>query len=101
MKKKFQLFFCFHVAALLFMSGRLILGHFLPIFDGFSSKLAGIANFSLKIVIFYHFGYFSTFLVQNFVWGATFNFRLILADFHEYTLNMTSYHVIEASNGYF
>ena len=33
--------------------------------------------------------------------GATFNFRLILADFHEYTLSMTSYHVTETINGYF
>ena len=89
------------MAALLFMSARPILGQFLPIFDGFSSKLPGIANFLLKIVIFYHFGYFSTFLVQNFVRGATFNFRTILAGFHENTLNMTSYHVIEAINGYF
>ena len=95
MKKNFQLFYCFHVAALLFMSARPILGHFLPIFYGFSSKLPRIVNFSLKILIFYHFGYFSTFLVQNFVRGrATFNF-------HEYTLNMTSYHVTEAINGYF
>ena len=101
MKKKLQFCYCFHVAALLFMSDRPILGHFLPIFDGFSSKLPGIANFSLKTVIFYHFGYFSTFLVQNFVQGATFNFQPILADFHEYTLNMTSYHVTEAINGYF
>ena len=99
--KKFQLFYCFHVAALLFMSARPILGHFLPIFDGFSSKLPEIANFSLKIMIFFHFGYFFTFLVQNFVRGATFNFRPILANFHEYTLNMTSYHVTEAINGYF
>ena len=83
------------------MSARPILGHFLPIFYGFSSKLPGIANFSLKIVIFYHFGHFSIFLVQNFVRGTTFNFRPILADFHEYTLNMTSYHVTEAINGYF
>ena len=89
------------MAAILFMSARPIFGHFLPIFDGFSSKLPGIANFSLKIVIFYHFGYFSIFLAQNFVRGATFNFRTILADFHEYTLNMTSYHVTEAINGYF
>ena len=83
------------------MSARPILGHFLPIFYGFSLKLPGIANFSLKIVIFYHFGYFSTFLVQTFVRGATFNFRPILVDFHEHTLNMTSYHVIGAINGYF
>ena len=51
--KKIKLVYCFHVAALLFMSARPILGHFLPIFDGFSSKLPGIANFSLKIVIFF------------------------------------------------
>ena len=101
MKKNFQLLYCLHVAARLFMSAGPILGHFLSIFDGFSSKLPGIANFSLKIVIFYHFGYFSTFLVQNFVLMATFNFRPILADFHEYTLDMTSYHVTEAINGYF
>ena len=99
--KKIQLFYCFHVAALLFMSARPIFGHSFPIFDGFSSKLPGIANFSLKIEIFNHFGYFSTFLAQNFVWRATFNFRTILADFHEYTLNMTSYHVTEAINDYF
>ena len=95
------MFYCFQVAALLFMSVRTILGHFLPIFYGFSAKLPGIANFSLKIVLFYNFGYFSTLLVQNFVPGATFNFRTILADFHEYTLNMTSYHVTEEINGYF
>ena len=81
------------------MSARPILGHFLPIFYRFSSKLPGIANFLLKIVIFYHFGYFSTFLVQNFVRGATFSFRPILADFHEFTLHLTSYHVTEAING--
>ena len=85
------------------MSPPPILGHFLLIFDCFSSKLPGIANFSLKNVIFYHFGYFSTFLVQHFVGGggATFNFRTILADFHEHTLNTTSYHVTESINGYF
>ena len=71
------------------MSARRILGHFLPIFHGFSSKLAEIAKFSLKVLIFCHFEYFSIFLVENFVWGATFNFWPILADFHEYTLNMT------------
>ena len=56
-------------------------------FDGFSSKLPEIANFSLKIVIFCHFEYFSTFLVQTSVREATFYFWPILADFHEYTLN--------------
>ena len=100
MKKDFQLFYCFHVISLLFMSARPILGHFLPIFDDISSKLPEIAKFSLKID-FCYFEYFSTFLVQNSVWVATFNFRPILADFHECTSNMTSYHVIEAINGYF
>ena len=102
MKKNFQLFYCFHVAALLFMSVRPIFGHFLPIFDGFSSKLPGIANFSLKIVIFLSFWILLYLSGSNFVRGTTFNFRTILADFHaEYTLNMTSYHVTEAINGYF
>ena len=50
---------------------------------------------------FCHFEYFSTFLVQNSVQEATFNLRPILADFHEYTLDMTSYHVTVAIIGYF
>ena len=80
------------------------LGHFLAILNAFFlSKLPEIANFLLKIVIFGHFGYFSTFLVQNSFRrggeGATFNFRPILADFHVYTLNMTSYHVNEKIYG--
>ena len=83
------------------MGPRPILGHFLLIFDCFSSKLSGIANFSLKIVIFYHFEYFFYLSGSKFCPGATFNFRTILADFHEHTLNMTSYHVTEAINGYF
>ena len=57
--------------------------------------------FTQNCDFFNHFGYFSTFLAQNFVQGATFNFRTILADFHEYTLNMTSYQVTEAINSYF
>ena len=90
------------MTALLFRSARPILGHFLPIFDGFSSKLPDITKFSLKIVIFCHFEYFYTFLVQNSErGGATFKFWPILADFHKYTLNMASYHVTEAINGYF
>ena len=44
------------------------------------------------------FEYFSTFLVQKFCPGGNFQFS---ADFHEYTLSMTSYHVTEAINGYF
>ena len=87
--------------ALLFMRTRPVLGHFLSIFDGFSSKLPQIVMFLLKIVTFCHFEYFSTFLVQNSVQQATFHFWPILVDFHEYTLNMTSYHVTEAINGYF
>ena len=67
------------------------------IFNGYSSKLPDIAKFSLKIVMYCHFEYFCSFLVQNSVRGGggggggegTFNFRPILADFHEYTLNMT------------
>ena len=84
------------------MSAWPILGHFLPIFYGFWSKLQVIAKFSLKIMIFFcHFEYFFTVLVQNSVLGATLNFQPILADVHEYTSNMTSYHVTEAINGYF
>ena len=82
------------------MSARPILGHFSH-FYGFSSKLPGIAKFSLKNVISCHFKYLSTFLVETSVRGASFNFRSILADFHEYILNMTLYHVTEAINGYF
>ena len=65
------------------MSAWPMLGHFLPIFDSFPSKLPEIANFSLKILIFSHSEYFSTFLVQDSVRRATFNFRPILADLHE------------------
>ena len=97
-KKDFQLFYCLHMIALLFMSARPILGHFLSIFDGFLSKLPLFAH---NCDFFCHFEYFSTFLVQNSVRGATFNFRPILVDFHGYTLNMTSYYVTEAINGYF
>ena len=49
MKKNCHLFYCFHVAALSFMSTRPILGYFLPIFDGFSSKLPRIANWNTYI----------------------------------------------------
>ena len=98
MKKIFQLFYCFHVAALLFMSARPILGHFLPIFYGFSSKLPGIANFSIKIVIFLSFWILLYHSGSKFCLGGNFQFS---ADFHEYTLNTTSYHVTEAINGYF
>ena len=84
------------------MSARPMSGHFMPIFDGFSSKLPEIAKFLLKVVIFLSFWILlSAFLVQNSARGATLNFRPILADFHEYTLNMTSYHLTEAINDYF
>ena len=101
MKKKFLIVLLFSRGSPFVRECSANFRSFLPIFDGFSSKLPGIANFSLKIVIFYHFAYFSAFLVQNFVRGTTFNFRPMLADFHEYTLNMTSYHVTEAINGCF
>ena len=89
------------MAALLFMSARPILGDFLPIFDGFSPKLPGITNFSLKIVNFLLFWILLCLSGSKFCPGATFNFRPILADFHEYTLNIASYHAIEAINDYF
>ena len=79
------------------MSARPILGHLLPIFDGFSSKLPDITKFSLQIVLNTSLHFWGKILSG----GATFNFRPILADFHEYTLNMTSYQVTEAINGYF
>ena len=71
------------------MSARLILGHFLPIFYGCSSKLPEIAKFWAENCDFCHSEYFSTFLVQKFCperGGGTFNFRPILANFNEYTL---------------
>ena len=55
MKKDFQSFHCFHVIALLFMSARPILSHFLLIFDGLLSELPEIAKFPLKIVTFCRF----------------------------------------------
>ena len=45
----------------------------------------GGGKFLLKIVIFCHFEYFYSFLVQNYVWGVNFQF---LAKFHEYTLTL-------------
>ena len=97
-KNDIQLFYYFHVKALLFMSARPILGDFQPIFYGFLSKLSEIVKFSLKIMIFCNFEYFCSYLMQNSVWGgggATFNFQPILSDIHEYTLKMTSYHVTD------
>ena len=100
-ENKFQLFYCFHVAALLFISAQPILGHFLPIFDGFSSKLPGIANFSLKIVIFFIILDTSLPFCFKILSGDNFQFSVNFGRFSEYTLNMTSYHVTEAINGYF
>ena len=91
------------MAALLFTSARPILGHFLLISYGFSSKLPGMANFSLKIVIFFvilNASLLFWYKILSGGGGATCNFPSILADFHEYILNMT-YHVTEAINGYF
>ena len=48
MKKDFQLFCCFRVTALLFVSARPILDHLLPIFYGFSSKTARYGSFSAE-----------------------------------------------------
>ena len=84
---------------LLFMNTRPILGHFLFIFYSFSSKLPEIAKFRQNCD-FWSSGYISTFMVQNSV-RVTFNFRSILADFYDYALNMTSYHVTEANNDFF
>ena len=90
------------MTALLLMSARPILGYFLPIFYGFASKLPDITNFSLQILIFFVILNTSLhFWCKVPTGGTTFNFRLILDDFHEYTLSMASYHVTEAINGYF
>ena len=80
------------------MTARPILGHFLPIFYYFS-KLPGIAIFFAQNYDFLSFET-STFLAQ-FCSRGNFSFSDNLADFHENTLNITSYHVTEARNGYF
>ena len=83
--KNFQLLYCFHVAALLFMSARPILGDFFAHFWWFLVKTTRNLKFLPQNCDFFgHFEYFSTFLVQNSVWEATFNFRPILTNFHEY-----------------
>ena len=86
------------MAALLLVSAWLILGHFLHIFYGFSSKLPEIVKFSHKIVIFLSFSILLYLPGSKFCPGSNFQFS---ADFHKYTLNMTSYHVTGAINGYF
>ena len=88
LKNDFQLAYCF--LPYVHECSAKIIGHFLPIFDGFLSKLSEIAKFSLKIVIF-----LVIFNASLPIWckilsgGTTFIFRPIWADFHEYTLNMT------------
>ena len=85
--KKIQLFYCFHVAALLFMSALPILGHFLPIFDGFSfirttrNRKLFIQNCDFFVILIL------LYLSGPILWEATFNFWPILADFYKYTLN--------------
>ena len=78
---------------------RSLFAHFLC----FLIKTARNRNFSLKIVIFFSFWILLYLSGSKFCprGGKTFNFRTILANFHEYTLNMMSYHVTEAINGYF
>ena len=83
------------------MSARPILCHFLAHFLWFFVKTARNRTTFAENCDFCHSEYVYSFLVQNFVRGATFNFRPILADFHEYTLNMASYHVIETVDSYF
>ena len=80
------------------MSAQPILGHFLAHFYGFSSKLPEIPKFSLKIIILNtSLPFWCKILSEE----ETFNFRPTLSNFHEYTLNMTSYHVTRAINGLF
>ena len=65
-------------------------------FYGFSSKLPEIAKFSLKIVIFFVILNTSLSFWLKILSGGGRNFQFS-ADFHEYTLNMTSYRVTEAN----
>ena len=64
------------MAAFLFMSARPILGHFLPFLMVFVKTTRNSGS--------------------KFCPGGNFQFS---TDFHEYALNMTSYHVTEAING--
>ena len=74
----------------------------LSIFDGFRQKYHKSQISRSKFRFFFcYFEYISTFLVQNSVRRETCNFRTIMVDFHEYTLNMTSYHVTLAIDCYF
>ena len=93
-KKNFQLSYCFHMATLLFMSAQPILSPFLWVLVQTTRNRKVSAQ---SCDFFCHFQYFSTFLVQNSVQKANFQFS---TDFHKYTLNMTSYHVTEAINSY-
>ena len=77
---------------------RSLFAHFLWFFV----KTTRNRNFSLKkIVIFCHFEYFSTFLVQNSVGGGLSIFGHFWPILMSTPLNMTSYRVTEAINGYF
>ena len=64
-------------------------------FDSFSSKLPEIASFSLKIVIVLSFSILLYLSGSKFCPRVNFRFSANFGRFHEYTLNMTSYHVIE------
>ena len=100
-KNNFQLFYCFHVAALLFMSARPIWGRFLPILMVFCQNYQKSQIFRSKLWFFVILNTSLRFWFKILSRGAPFYFRPILADFHEYTLNITSHHVIEAIDGYF
>ena len=100
MKKEFSIVLLFSLGSPFVHECSANFRSLLPIFYGFSSKLPEIAKFSIKLVTFCHFEYFSAFLLQNSVGGGGGNFQFS-ADFHEPTLSMTSYHVTQAINGHF
>ena len=72
----------------------------------FLSKLPEIANFRLKLCVcfFCRFEYFYSFLDQSSYLGGggeTFNVWPMLTKFHEWTLKITLYHVLELISSYF
>ena len=69
MKNDFQLFYCFHVTALLFMSSRAISGHFLAHLLSFFVKNPRNRKSFDDYDFFGHFEYFYGFLVQHSVRG--------------------------------
>ena len=79
------------------MSVQLILGHFCPFLMVFRQNYQKSQSFSSKL-------WFLSFWILLYLSGSKFcpgdNFQFS-ANFHEYTLNMTSYHVTEAINGIF